>query len=392
MVLHLCDALLPRSETFVQQRLDAGRWSAMALGWSMDPDGLPIPCEHRVLRYPGLDVLPRGARLAVRRWDFVRVLRRLRPHVVHAHFGTVGLRAYPACRLLGIPLVVSFYGYDAGQLARNPRVARNYERMFRGGTVVTAEGPALASALRSLGAPAESLKLLPLGLPSWAMAPPTRRVQWTAEPLRLLQVARFVEKKGIDTTLRAVALARRRGVRLHLVLAGGGPLEGQVRERVRELDLHDLVELRGFVPHAQLGDLLAHAHAFVQPSRTAADGDTEGGHPTTLLEAQAQQVPVLGTRHADLPLAVEHGKTGWLVEEGDYAGLADAMETVARDRARLQRWGEAARPRVLRRHDPARLLALRERIYRRAAEAAGAVQTDALGRLRLYLRDTKVRT
>lgn len=315
------------------------------------------------------------------------MLARLHPTVVHAHFGLAGLRVDRACQVLGTPLIVSFYGFDASSRPNNPEVARRYRQLFQTAAALTAEGPALARQLLALGAPTDRVKLLPLGLPAWALEVPERSISWEAKPLRLLQVARFAEKKGIDTSLRALAAARAKGADAELVLVGSGRLETSIRALIGELGLEDAVTLPGFVPHAELPRLLAEAHAFLQPSRTADDGDTEGGHPTTLLEAQAQQVPVLGTRHADIPMAVRHGVTGWLVAENDHPALADALVALDRDRGRLRRMGEAARPWVLRRHHPDRLIRLRERVYREALRTYANRAQPLSSRVRGLLSD-----
>jgi glycosyltransferase involved in cell wall biosynthesis len=123
----------------------------------------------------------------------------------------------------------------------------------------------------------------------------------------------------------------------------------------------------GFRPYHELPEFLAASHLLVQPSRTAKNGDTEGGHPTTIVEALAQGVPVVGTRHADIPFAVREGETGLLCAEEDVGALAAALETLHRDRDRLVRMSQVARKRTLVRHDPERLRRLRERIYREAA-------------------------
>jgi colanic acid/amylovoran biosynthesis glycosyltransferase len=73
---------------------------------------------------------------------------------------------------------------------------------------------------------------------------------------------------------------------------------------------------------------LTRAHILLQPSKTAADGETEGGAPTVLLEAQATGLPVISTTHADIPEYVKKGESGLLVDEGDVRGLAEALESL----------------------------------------------------------------
>jgi colanic acid/amylovoran biosynthesis glycosyltransferase len=372
--LHVAIRALERSETFVQRRLAGRRFASELLTWEVVEKGLvpccPVhlesPCESSSLvrRWPHIATL-------VRQSNLLRTLRRLRPDIVHAHFGPAGGRIALPCTVLRIPLVVSYYGFDAGARAEGIRGRSEIAAMQAANATFTAEGSMLARRLIELGARPDRVKLLPLCLPAWALGEPERIANsWSAE-LRLLQVARFVEKKGIDTTLLAVAEARRRGIPVHLTLVGDGELRAQLERLAADNGLREAVTWMGFQPYEALPALLARAHAFIQPSRTARDGDTEGGYPTTLIEAMAQGLPVLGTRHADIPLVVRHGETGLLSAEGDSSGLAEAIAMLHRSRERLQYMSARAREVALRRHDPQAMLALRERIYRNALHAAG---------------------
>jgi colanic acid/amylovoran biosynthesis glycosyltransferase len=81
------------------------------------------------------------------------------------------------------------------------------------------------------------------------------------------------------------------------------------------------------LPHEEYRAAMRRAHVCIQPSRTAADGDSEGGAPTVLLEMQAAGIPVVATRHADIPNVVADPDA--LVEEEDVDGLAAALVRLA---------------------------------------------------------------
>ncbi|HTA19024.1 MAG TPA: glycosyltransferase [Polyangia bacterium] len=381
-VLHFSDTLLGKTETFVEARLHDDRYRSVAVTWQHVRDGLPIPCPYVVIdrheprgRNDGLMRLVFGPRrVLARNWAVLRVLLAARPDVVHAHFGTVGSTVAPFCRALGLPLVVSFYGFDLAAPAHDAKLAERYRLMFRVASAFTAEGPVLAEHLARIGAPRDRVRLLPLAMPSWAMATPSPRAPRVSRVLRLLQVARFVEKKGIDLSLAAVAGARARGADVRLTLAGGGPLETALRRQVADLAIEDAVQFIGYVSHDALPSLLATSDALIQPSRVAASGDTEGGYPNILVESLAQGVPVVGTRHADLPFVVRDGDNGLLCAENDVAALTDLVHRLATEPQLFEKLARRARPSVLRRHDPIVLLRLKERIYREAQRRAHATQ------------------
>lgn len=89
----------------------------------------------------------------------------------------------------------------------------------------------------------------------------------------------------------------------------------------------DSVRFHGLLAHDKYCALLERADVGLQPSRTAADGDTEGGAPTVLLEMQAAGKPVIATRHVDIPSVVADEDA--LADENDVDDIAAAMVWMA---------------------------------------------------------------
>ncbi len=246
-------------------------------------------------------------------------------HLLHAHFGPAGWRFAPLAERLGIPLVVSFYGSDYQALPfRRPIWRRRYADLFRRAACVLAEGSHGVGLLRKMGCPPEKIHVQRLGVqpgeaPDWdAPRPPGG--------LRLVQVASFVEKKGQEDALRAFALALPDCPGATLTLAGdGGARRRGMADLARGLGVQDQVFIQDFIPYPQLRRFLAGFDLFVHPSRTARDLDSEGGIPTILFEAMAAGLPVISTRHCDIPALIEHGRHGFLALERDPAALSAAI-------------------------------------------------------------------
>jgi glycosyltransferase involved in cell wall biosynthesis len=127
-----------------------------------------------------------------------------------------------------------------------------------------------------------------------------------------------------------------------LVIAGGGPLEGAVRDEVKTLGLSAAVELLGNVPSDRMPQVIRAADAIVLPSYMS--GET---FPISLLEGMALGLPAVGTRWFGIPDIVVDGETGLLVEPHDVSGLAAAMERLVTTPDEARRMGESGRLRAL---------------------------------------------
>lgn len=133
----------------------------------------------------------------------------------------------------------------------------------------------------------------------------------------ILFVGRLAEKKGVTYLIEAM-----KNVDAMLAIVGSGPLEAELKEQAKELG--DKVVFLGAKTHDELNTIFASADVFACPSVTARDGDKEGV-PTTIVEAMASGVPVVGTRHSGIPELINDGVNGLLVEERDVSGLTDCI-------------------------------------------------------------------
>lgn len=157
----------------------------------------------------------------------------------------------------------------------------------------------------------------------------------------LVSAGRMVPQKGQEVLIDALPAVLERHPDSRLVLAGEGPLRGQLEERVRRLCLEQHVDLPG--TREDLPALLAAADAFVLPSRWE-------GLSIVLLEALALGVPTVTTDVPGSGTALLDGQEGWLVQPDDPAALARALVELLDDPRRARARGRAARARVEREH------------------------------------------
>jgi colanic acid/amylovoran biosynthesis glycosyltransferase len=162
----------------------------------------------------------------------------------------------------------------------------------------------------------------------------------------LLTVGRLVEKKGIDTLIRALALLLKSGGEgWSLRIVGDGPFRAPWEALAVDLGCAPRIEWLGARDNEEVRRLMGSAGVFVLPCRADAQGDRDG-IPVVLMEAMASGLPAVA---GDLPAIrelVEDGVTGRLIEGGSSDQLARVLRELAEDGALRGRLASAGRRRV----------------------------------------------
>ena len=287
--------------------------------------------------------------------------------LMHGHFGTDSVPALDLAERLGLPLVVSFHGFDASMTDDALRAIPDYapylrrrEEMFARAARIVAVSQFLADELARRGAPREKLRVHHVGV-----APGAPREDVPREPV-VLFVGRHVEKKGLGDLLDAMARVRAAVPAARLLVVGDGPLRGELEERARRLALD--AEFAGWLAPEEVARRLREVRVLCVPSRRAANGDAEG-LPTVIPEAAAQGLPVVGTRHSGIPDGIAEDRSGLLADEGDAEGLARQLTAVLTDDELWRRLSAGAREHVAQHFDPQRQVAELEAIYDEAVTA-----------------------
>lgn len=270
---------------------------------------------------------------------------REKPNLIHAHMGWEGARAVPVAHAYGLPLVTSFYGRDAGRMPRYPWWRVWYRRLFAAGDLFLVEGPHLGRMLERIGCPRRKIRVLHLGIDLGRIPFRPRRPE-PDQPLELLVSSSFRPKKGVRSAIRAFGTVANRYPHLRLRILGDGPERNLVEDSIRRRHLTERVILEGYVPYDRHLQALQEAELFLAPSRTASDGDSEGGAPVALIEAQAAGLPILSTRHADIPEIVEDSVSGLLSPEHDDEAFARNLEWMMEHSDVWEPMGRAGRARM----------------------------------------------
>jgi colanic acid/amylovoran biosynthesis glycosyltransferase len=258
---------------------------------------------------------------------YAELFKRSDVALLHAHFGDEAFRLLAIKTRLKLPLITSFYGYDVSLLPRLGRLKlwRPWLRLlFAMGDLFLVEGTHMRDCLVELGCPTSKVIVRHLGVDV------TKLVFHPRTPpdhgsIRVLLAGGFREKKGTILGIEAFSRVVQERPDLELAIVGDGPLRPFIEARIEELKLGSKVKLWGYQSYDVLYQIMSDSHIFLAPSMTASDGDTEGGAPVVLIEAQAMGMPVVSTYHADIPEVVVNEKTGFLARERDVQDISEKL-------------------------------------------------------------------
>jgi colanic acid/amylovoran biosynthesis glycosyltransferase len=340
--------------------------------------GRPFFIQEPPREGPGL--VARARRVALSRSRTGRVIataraKRWRPAIVHAHFGTHGWETLALRRRLRVPLITSFYGFEAWSFpVSQPSWRDRFVQLFREGDLFLVEGPAMCSRMIEIGCPIEKLRIRRLGVDSANI--PFAQPDF-CESLKIAMVGRFVEKKGLVDGLRACILAARAGVHFKVTIIGDVDPHHANSEAIKQellalsqsTELLNRVHFTGFLPHAETCKLLRRHNVLLCPSKHSSNGDAEGGMPFILAEALAMGLIGVGSRHCDMPELIIDGRTGYLFDEGNFEQLADLLKKISRTTNCLPSTAAAARKHIEENFNLIRQLTALGEIYREIASS-----------------------
>ena len=301
---------------------------------------------------------------------FVSALLKDKPQLIHAHFGPSGYSFLPLKRLFRLPLITTFYGCDVSYLPQQDvRWRERYRELFQQGDSFLVEGAHMKKSLMELGCPEEKIIVQHLGIDLDRINFVSRKSEEDGE-VRVLIAGSFREKKGIPYAVEAFGQVREKHKDLRLTIIGDSAgLSREEREKQKILKaidkyhLNNCVRMLGYQPHPVFLNELYEHHIFLSPSVHAADGDTEGGAPVSIIEASASGMPILSTTHCDISEVVIDGETGYLVPERDMDALVEELEHLVSHPDIWKQMGKKGRDHIEKNYDIIKQAQKLEEIY-----------------------------
>ncbi len=166
------------------------------------------------------------------------------------------------------------------------------------------------------------------------------RTKWSDDPdVKFIGfVGQLDKRKGLYDLLWAFAKTQENFNKVHLVIAGDGPLLNEIKVFCAENNLTDKVHLIGF--QDQIDEIMKAIDCLVLPSLWE-------GFGIVLIEAMAAGKPVLTTNVSSMPEIVVNRETGLIVPVNNVESLTVALLEILRNPELARKWGEKGRQRVM---------------------------------------------
>ena len=283
--------------------------------------------------------------------ELLKVIRRVRPDILHTHTAKAGAVGRLAARIAGParPKIVvhTFHGHVLRGYfgtAKTEAFRRLERGLARSSDALIAVSPEVRDDLVQLGvAPREKIVVIRLGLDldrRLATAPGASealRAELGVPDGRFLVgwLGRMTEIKRVDDLLRAFAGLREAGADADLLVVGDGPLRADLESLAAELGVRDRCHFTGF--RSDVGAIYAACDAIALTSANE-------GTPVTVIEAQAAGRPVVSTNVGGVRDIVTDGVSGFIVPPGDVDAVAAKLRLLADDPELRDRFGAAGRP------------------------------------------------
>jgi len=293
--------------------------------------------------------------------------------VVHAQFGYSGVFALAARQILRkkVPVIISFYGRDVAHAYKHQKI---YKKAFEQAEIILVLSQDMKEMLTRAGCSPEKIIVHHLGVD---MEQFNRECVKEArkDSITFIVVANFVEKKGIEGAVHALAKIvskdEYRDMDINLRLIGRGPEEEKLRGLVCRYGLESRVQFINNYEHKNprktVIDEMQAADIFLLPS-TSSSTDY-GGTPIVLMEAGALCLPAIATRNAGNSEIIDDGKTGLMVEEDNLSKLQTAMESLMKDQELRTSMGQEARNYIESNFNHEKQVKILENIYHKVMKA-----------------------
>jgi glycosyltransferase involved in cell wall biosynthesis len=302
------------------------------------------------------------------RSELTRLMRQIRPDVVHTHSSKAGILGRLAARDAGVPVIVhTIHGMSFNRTQSWPvrTLYRRLEVWCSGFTdrIVSVADAMTRQAIAAGLSPRTGFTTVYSAMATDWFSPQRHdraavRREWRVgdEHVVVGAIARLFRNKGYEQLIPAMAEAARSNPRLRYVWIGDGVKRADYEGRLRQLGIRDRVHLAGLVEPREVARLIAGMDLLVHASQWE-------GLPRAAVQALLMEKPVVSFDIDGAPEVVIPDRTGILVPLNDVPALAAAIVELAGNPTRREALGRAGRSLCLTRFDARAMVERLEGIY-----------------------------
>ena len=283
-------------------------------------------------------------------WAIIHILRQEKFTLIHAHWlipqGLMAVFGIILSRRR-IPLVCTSHGGDLFAL-RGTIFQRLKRWVINHSQALTVVSRAMQKTIIDMGIAPDKVQVISMGVDLKHLFTPDSTVKRNVT--ELLFVGRLVEVKGIQVLLEAMPALLEKKPDIRLSVAGAGPLEKELRELAKKLNISDKVDFLGMVTQSRLPELYRRAAFAIFPFVVTKSGVQEG-FGLVVVEAMGCECPVIA---GDLPAIhdiITHEENGLIFTSGNSQALAETILRALNDPDLCNRLAREARRRVVEQFD-----------------------------------------
>lgn len=266
--------------------------------------------------------------------------------VFHVHFAhdSFDLPLLKSIGFLKGRLITTFHGYDAhySQEKELKNLQSKYKLLFKYGDAFTVNTSYLKDKVLKLGCCEEILHTIPMGVDVQFFKTSQEKFLSEDIAIQLLSVGRLIPLKGHAFALESVKLLKAKGYNIKYTIIGEGELNSNLKQKVKDLELEDQVQLVGKKTQQEIKVFFMKSHVFLMSSVADNTGRQEAQGIVTI-EAQAMGLPVVAFDSGGVSSTILNGKTGFLVKEKDVMGYANAIQLLVSNPSVYSQMGMNAR-------------------------------------------------
>jgi len=266
------------------------------------------------------------------------LLHSLKPDVLNVHYAS----GYGTLARLSHfhPMILSVWGQDVFDFPYKSKWNMTTQKNILQADRVVSISRIMKTQIERLQPLVREVVVVPWGVDCKKFAPQPRL---DSNKLRIGTVKSLAPKYGVSYLIKAFAQAKQQGLSdAELILVGSGPQENELKQLVHKLQLQEVVQFIGSVPHAEVPQWLNSFDIYVALSTL--DSESFG---VAIVEASACGLPVLVSNAGGLPEVVVDGQTGFIVPKKDVQAATEKLIYLATNKDLRHSMGQQGRAFVL---------------------------------------------